>query len=157
MARFSFTVNGTVHDIEVPESTPLLYVLRDQLELNGPRYGCGAEQCGACRVIIDGELAYACTREASSLAGSVVETVDGLGGPNRLHPLQRAFLEHNAGQCGYCASGILMTAHALLQENSDPTREQIQQALKDNLCRCGAHNRIIKAVQRAAELMKAPQ
>jgi len=154
MAEFSFTLNGAPRTVEARADTPLLYVLRGQLQLNGPRYGCGQEQCGACRVIVDGALAFACTLPVGSADGTDIATVDGLANGDGLHPLQQAFLEFNSAQCGYCASGILISAYALLQRNANPTRGEIQEALKDNLCRCGAHNRIIKAVQRAAELMR---
>jgi len=154
MAEFSFTLNGAPRTVDARADAPLLYVLRNQLQLNGPRYGCGQEQCGACRVIVDGTLAFACTLTVGSADGTDITTVDGLASGDRLHPLQQAFLEFNSAQCGYCASGILMSAYALLQQNANPTRGEIQEALEDNLCRCGAHNRIIKAVQRAAEIMR---
>ena len=124
--------------------------VRNELGLNSPRYGCGKEQCGACRVLVDGELKYSCTLRAGEVAGKAVLTVEGLSGDHLLHPLQESFLTLNAGQCGYCLSGILMVAYELLARNPQPTREDIQIALKDNLCRCGAHNRIIRAIQRAA-------
>ena len=152
MARFSFTLNGSPCDVDADTSTPLLYVLRDNLALNGPRYGCGQEQCGACKVVIDGRTAWSCTTPIDDVDGRDVMTVDGLAGGGDLHPLQQAFLEFNAAQCGYCTSGILMAAWALLQENPAPNRQQIQQALDGHLCRCGAHNRIIAAVGRAAEM-----
>lgn len=155
MPNFSFSLNGAPCEVEAEADTPLLYVLRDQLSLNGPRYGCGLEQCGACRVIVDGQLAWACTRRIEDAAGTEITTVEGLATDQELHPLQQAFLEFNAAQCGYCTSGILMSAYALLQSNRNPDRAQIQEALADNLCRCGAHNRMIKAVQRAAEIMRA--
>ena len=155
MTDFSLTVNGKVRTVQADDNAPLLYVLRDQLQMNGPRYGCGKEQCGACRVLVDGRLAWACTLPVSAARDTQITTVDGLSTRGELHPLQAAFLEFNAAQCGYCASGILMSAYALLMENPAPTRSDIQQALKDHLCRCGAHNRMIRAVQRAAELMGA--
>lgn len=154
MSQFVFTLNGARAEVDAAADTPLLYILRDQLALNGPRYGCGLEQCGACRVLIDGNLAWSCTLPVESVHGHAVTTVEGLAEDGRLHPLQQAFLEFNAAQCGYCSSGILISASALLNENASPSREEIQAALAGNLCRCGAHNRVIKAVQRAAELMR---
>jgi len=155
MPEYAFTVNGTPIRIEADPDTPLLFVLRDQLDLNGPRFGCGLEQCGACRVLVNDELAWSCTRPVESVQGSDVTTVEGLADGAELHPLQQAFLEFNAAQCGYCASGILMSAHALLKRNPSPTREEIQAGLAQNLCRCGAHNRIIRAVMHAARQMRA--
>ena len=147
----SFTVNGHPAELDSEPETTLLFALRNKLELNSPRYGCGSEQCGACRVLVDDSLAYACTMPLSEVAGKDVVTVEGLPDGDKLHPLQTALLEVNAGQCGYCLSGILMAAHALLARNPRPTREQIQAALDDHLCRCGAHNRIIKAIQMVAD------
>lgn len=150
MATFSFTVNGDPVDVDAPPETPLLYVLRNRLGLNSPRYGCGQEQCGSCRVVVDGVPAWACTLRVDAANGTEVRTVESLVE----HPLQRAFLEFNAAQCGYCSSGILMSAWYLLQHNDNPSRTEIQTALRDHLCRCGAHNRVIKAVQRAAEILR---
>jgi nicotinate dehydrogenase subunit A len=154
MPAISFTLNGENHELDTDGATPLLYVLRDVLGLNSPRYGCGQEQCGSCRVIVDGKLTYTCTTPLEDIAGAEITTIEGLGQPGNLHPLQQGFLECNAAQCGYCSSGIIMTAYQLLGENADPSRQEIQAALADNLCRCGAHNRVIKAVQRAAEIMR---
>src|SRR5213595_507613 len=133
---------------------PLLAVLRNTLGLSGTRFGCGLEQCGACMVLVDGEPAYACTREVSTVAGKRVTTVEGLAGGDRLHPLQQAFLAEQAGQCGYCLSGILMSAAALLAHDPRPDRAAIVAALDRHLCRCGAHNRIVRAVERAAEMQQ---
>lgn len=155
MTRIRFKINDSRHEAEADDNTPLLYVLRNQCGLNGPRYGCGKEQCGACRVIINGALAWSCTTPVGTVQDAEIITVDGLGSADRLHPLQQAFLECNAAQCGYCASGIIMSAHALLEKNPNPDRAEIQQALAPNLCRCGAHNRIIRAVQRAADIMRS--
>jgi nicotinate dehydrogenase subunit A len=149
------TVNGIERVIEAPATTPLLDVLRNDLGLTGTRYGCGLEQCGACLVLVDGAPAYACTREVGTLAGRSVTTVEGLGTPEAPHPLQRAILAEQAGQCGYCLSGIMIAAAALLARNPAPDRAAIVAALDGNLCRCGAHNRIIRAVQRAAAEMRA--
>src|SRR2546423_6354877 len=137
-----FTVNGRPVGVEVAAPTPLLAVLRNTLGLSGTRFGCGLEQCGACLVLIDGAPAYACTREVSSVAGKAVTTVEGLKQAESLHPLQAAFLAEQAGQCGYCLSGILMSAAALLARNPRPSRGDIVAALERHLCRCGAHNRI---------------
>jgi nicotinate dehydrogenase subunit A len=146
----STIVNGNPVAIESPPGIPLLLCLRNELGLNSPRYGCGKEQCGACRVLVDGELKYSCTLETGEVEGKAVLTVEGLAGNDQLHPLQEAFLALNAGQCGYCLSGILIAAYELLVRIPQPKRQEIKTALKDNLCRCGAHNRIIRAIQQAA-------
>ena len=150
-------VNGEARRIETPAQTPLIYALRNELGLKGTRYGCGLEQCGACMILIDGEPAYACTRPVETAAGGEIVTIEGLGGEAGLHPLQQAFLDEQAGQCGYCLSGILISAHALLQRNPDPDRADIVQALDGHLCRCGAHTRIIRAVARAAAVIRGEQ
>jgi nicotinate dehydrogenase subunit A len=144
------TVNGRSFSVEVDVTTPLLDVLRNRLDLKGSRYGCGLEQCGACMVLIDNEPAYACARETGSVAGRSITTIEGLGSEADPHPLQRAFLEEQAGQCGYCLSGIIISAKALLDRNSQPSRADIVAALDKHLCRCGTHTRIIAAVQKAA-------
>ena len=145
-----FIVNGRKAKVAVEATTPLLAVLRNALGLAGSRFGCGLEQCGACMVLLDGEPVYACTREVGTVAGKAVTTVEGLANGESLHPLQQAFLAEQAGQCGYCLSGILMSAKALLDRNPHPTRADIVTALDKHLCRCGAHNRIIRAIERAA-------
>jgi nicotinate dehydrogenase subunit A len=142
-------INGAARRVDVPETITLLEVLRNHLGLMGARYGCGLEQCGACTVLVDGEPVYACTREAGSVAGRSVTTIESLGTPERPDPLQQAFLDEQAGQCGYCLSGIIMSARALLDRNPTPTRTEIVTALDRHLCRCGAHQRIIRAVERA--------
>jgi nicotinate dehydrogenase subunit A len=147
---FDFIVNGRKVDVAVEPTTPLLAVLRDALGLTGSRFGCGLEQCGACMVLIEGEPAYACSREVATVAGRTVTTIEGLANGDELHPLQQAVLDEQAGQCGYCLSGILISAKALLDRNSRPSRAEIVAALDKHLCRCGAHNRIIRAVERAA-------
>ncbi|MCB1691139.1 MAG: (2Fe-2S)-binding protein [Pseudomonadales bacterium] len=144
MAQFSLTVNGVPHRVEADEATPLLYVLRNMIGLDGPRYGCGAEQCGACTVLVNGEPRHACTVPIDQLAAASVVTVEGLARDG--HPLIEAFLAHNAAQCGYCSSGILVEAASLLAANPTPTRAEVMRALDGHLCRCGAHNRVIKAV-----------
>jgi nicotinate dehydrogenase subunit A len=145
------TVNGRVVSVPVAGDTPLLDVLRNHLDLKGSRYGCGLEQCGSCMVLIDGKAEYSCARELASVAGKRVETVESLAA----HPLRQAFLEEQAGQCGYCLSGILMSAKALLDHNPHPTRAEIVAALDAHLCRCGAHPRILRAVEKAALTMGA--
>lgn len=147
---FILTVNGRDHEVDVAPTTPLLDVLRNHLGLKGSRYGCGLEQCGACMVLIDGDVAFSCSREAGPLAGRAITTVEGLGSLGALHPLQQAFIDEQAGQCGYCLSGMLIAAKALLDRNPDPTRAEIAAALDPNLCRCGSHPRILRAVMRAA-------
>ncbi len=149
-----FVVNGRAVEIDADADAPLLEVLRNGLGLRGSRFGCGLEQCGACMVLLDGEPVYACTLAAGAAAGRNVVTVEGLGTPATPHPLQAAFLEEQAGQCGYCLSGILIAAKALLDRNPDPSRTEIAAALDRNLCRCGAHNRIMRAVARAAAALR---
>ena len=148
------TVNGRAHAIEAAPATPLLDVLRGPLRLSGTRHGCGLEQCGACRVLIDGVPAYACTREIGTLDGRSVLTVESLGSIDKPHPIQQAFLDEQAGQCGYCLSGILISAKALLDRNPTPTREDVVAALDTHLCRCGTHGRIIRAVLLAAARLR---
>jgi nicotinate dehydrogenase subunit A len=148
MADINLTVNDAHVQFDVDPTKPLLAVLRDDLALRGTRFGCGTEQCGACMVLIDGEPSYSCAREIATVAGKRVTTVEGLG-PNGMHPLQQAFLDEQAGQCGYCLSGILMSAAALLARNTQPSRAEVAAALDRHLCRCGVHNRIIRAVQKA--------
>jgi nicotinate dehydrogenase subunit A len=143
-------VNGRSVSVDTAATTPLLDVLRNHLDLKGSRYGCGLEQCGTCMVLLDGEPTYSCAREVGSVAGRHVTTIEGLGSPEHPHPLQQAFLQEQAGQCGYCLSGILISAKALLDRNPSPTRGEIVAALDKHLCRCGTHTRIIRAVQKAA-------
>ncbi len=158
MARiFELVVNGEARRVEAPARTPLIYVLRNQLGLKGTRYGCGLEQCGSCMVLIDGEPAYACSRAIDAAVGHDIVTVEGLAGDAPAHPLPQAFLEEQAGQCGYCLSGILISAHALLERNRSPNRAEIVEALDGHLCRCGAHTRIIRAVERAAAVLRGEQ
>lgn len=144
------TVNGRAINLDVNPATPLLDVLRNTLDLKGTRYGCGLEQCGTCMVLIDGVPSYSCARDIGSVAHRSVTTIEGLGTPDNLHPLQRAFLHEQAGQCGYCLSGIIVTAAALLRDNPEPTRAEIAAALDKHLCRCGTHTRIIAAIQSLA-------
>jgi nicotinate dehydrogenase subunit A len=151
----ALTVNGRAVNVAAAhDEVPLLDVLRNELRLVGTRFGCGLEQCGCCTVLIDGKPEKSCSRPISSVAGRSVTTVEGLGTPEHPHPLQQAFLEEQAGQCGYCLSGILLSAKALFERNPAPTRPEIASALDDNLCRCGTHNRIIRAVEKAAARMR---
>jgi nicotinate dehydrogenase subunit A len=153
--KFEFSLNGKPVSISLDnEETPLLNVLRNDLGVMGTRYGCGLDQCGCCMVLIDGAPEKCCTKPVWSVAGKGVTTVEGLGTPERPHPLQQAFIEEQAGQCGYCLAGILIAAKALLERNASPTRLEIAQALDGNICRCGAHNRIMRAVEKAAARMR---
>ncbi|WP_439548259.1 (2Fe-2S)-binding protein [Falsiroseomonas sp.] len=146
----AFTLNGAAVAAPIEDDAPLLAALRGPLGLSGTRYGCGAEQCGACLVLVDGQPAYACTLHSGAVAGRSVTTVEGLGTPDAPHALQAAFLELQAGQCGFCLSGILLRASVLLRDNPAPTEDDVRVALDPHLCRCGSHNRIIRAVLRAA-------
>jgi nicotinate dehydrogenase subunit A len=150
-AIINLNVNGTERTVEADPASALLGVLRNQLGLTGTRYGCGANQCGACNVLIEGQAVAACDTPLWAAAGKMIVTVEGLGTPERPHPLQRAFIAEQACQCGYCLSGILMSAAALLKRNPNPSEVEVRAALDRNLCRCGAHNRIVRAVQRAAK------
>lgn len=147
-----FHLNGKPVSLDVNPTTPLLDVLRNHENVIGTRYGCGLEQCGACMVLVDGKPEYSCAREVGSVAGRSVVTIEGIGTADNLHPIQLAFLEQQAGQCGYCLSGIIISTKALLDCNPNPTRADIVAALDKHLCRCGTHTRIIAAVQRAARI-----
>jgi nicotinate dehydrogenase subunit A len=144
-------VNGAERTVEADPASSLLGALRGQLGLTGSHFGCGANQCGACNVMIEGQAVAACDTPLWAAAGKDIVTVEGLGTPERPHPLQRAFLAEQASQCGYCLSGILISAAALLKHNPDPSEAEVRAALDRNLCRCGAHNRIVRAVLRAAK------
>ncbi len=146
----SLTVNGQPRELRVNDADTLLEVMRDRLKLWSVREACGVGACGSCTVLLDGRPVSACFLLATRLDGSAVETVEGLGGPDDLHPLQQAFLEHDAAQCGYCTPGFLMAAKALLAERSDPTEDQIREYLSGNLCRCGGYPNIVRAVRAAA-------
>ena len=149
------SVNGRTVKVTVAnEEASLLSVLRNDLGLVGARFGCGLEQCGCCMVLIDGQPTKSCAKPAWSVAGKSITTVEGLGTPERPHPLQQALLDEQAGQCGYCLSGIIVSAKALLDRNPAPTRAEIALALDDNLCRCGSHNRILRAVEKAAAMQR---
>lgn len=152
MPRKQLTVNGkrVTIDIDDPDM-PLLYALRDNLALHGPRFGCGLSQCGSCTVHVDGKAVRSCVTPVSSITNKQkVVTLEGLGSGNKLHPVQRAFIEEQAAQCGYCINGMIMESAAFLASNKKPTDAQIRQALANNLCRCGTHDRIVKAVKRAS-------
>ena len=146
----AFSLNGAPTTLDLPDDVPLLAALREGAGLSGPRFGCGVEACGACHVLLDGRSVPSCMLPLSAVAGRAVVTVEGLGSEDAPHPLQTAFLDEQAGQCGYCLSGILVSAAALLAANPDPDEAAIRAALDPHLCRCGSHNRIIRAVRRAA-------
>ena len=154
MATLTLRVNGETRTVAVEPDTPLLYVLRNDLELNGPKYGCGLAQCGACTVLIDGRPLRSCVTPTSSATKGRITTIEGLGSIEKLHPLQRAFIAEQACQCGFCGNGMVMAAKALLDRNPRPTEREIKQALNEHLCRCASHNRIVRAVQRAAQEMR---
>ena len=152
---FGFTVNGKAVRVGAAADTPLLDVLRNHLGLRGTKFGCGLEQCGCCMVLIEGKPEKSCGKALATVAGKAVVTIEGLGSRNRPHPLQQAFLDEQAGQCGYCLPGILISAKALLDENPAPSRAEIAAALDDHICRCGSHVRIIRAVGLAASRIRA--
>ena len=154
MPSTTFSVNGKPASVAADPDTPLLDVLRNHLRFTGTKFGCGLEQCGTCMVLIDGEPVKSCGKAVSTVAGKNVLTIEGLGTPERPHPLQQAFLDEQAGQCGYCLSGILLSAKALLDRNPAPSRREIALALDDNICRCGSHHRILRAVEKAAARMR---
>ncbi len=144
------SINGKTHRLRVSPDTPLLYVLRNDLELNGAKFGCGLAQCGACTVLVEGDAVRSCSYPVAAAQGRPIITIEGLGSVDRPHPVQRAFIAEQAAQCGYCINGMVMAATALLQRNPNPDHAAIRQALAGNLCRCGTHARILRAVARAA-------
>ena len=152
--KVALNVNGkkTSSQLDDPQ-TPLLYMLRDDVGLHGPRFGCGLGQCGACLVLVDGKATRSCVTPVSAVTGKKIVTLEGLGTPVEPHPLQQAFIDEQAVQCGYCINGMIMQAAALLQTNRTPSEEQIRDALAGNLCRCGTHLRIVRAIKRASETM----
>lgn len=150
MARIPLKVNGKTSIVEADPQTPLLYVLRNDLQLNGPKFGCGLAQCGSCTVIMNGNAIRSCATPVSAAQGRAVTTLEGLGSTKKLHPVQKAFIDEQAAQCGYCINGMIMTAKVLLDKNPRPTDSQIREALAGNLCRCGTHIRILRAVKRAS-------
>jgi nicotinate dehydrogenase subunit A len=149
----TLTVNGRRRTVAAAPETRLLYVLRNDLELNAAKFGCGMAQCGACTVLVDGKPIRSCVTPALAVRDTKITTVEGLGSANDLHPLQKAFIAEQAAQCGYCIAGMMMSAKALLDETPRPSEAEIRQALAGNLCRCGTHNRIVRAIQRAAKEM----
>ena len=151
----ALTVNGRAHALAVPRDAPLLNILRNDLGLNGPKYGCGLGECGACTVLVNGIEARACVIPVGGVEGRAITTLEGLGVNGVLHPVQQAFIDGQAAQCGYCLNGMIVSTVALLKRFAHPTEQQTRDALAHNLCRCGAHLEILQAVQRAAELMAA--
>jgi nicotinate dehydrogenase subunit A len=147
----SLKVNGSQRAVPAAADTPLLYVLRNDFALNGAKFGCGLAQCGACTVLVDGRAVRSCITEIGTIGEAEITTIEGLGAIDNLHPLQRAFIDMQAAQCGYCIAGMIMTAKDLLDRNRHPTPDEVREALAGNLCRCGTHNRIVHAVLRAAE------
>jgi nicotinate dehydrogenase subunit A len=150
MARIPLKVNGKAHVIDAEPDMPLLYALRNDLQLNGPKFGCGMAQCGACTVILEGNAIRSCVTPMSAVQNKPVTTLEGLGSTKKMHRIQQAFVDEQALQCGYCANGMIMTTKALLDRNPKPTDAQIREALAGNLCRCGTHVRILRAVKRAS-------
>ena len=154
MTEYNLTINKKQVAVEADPQSPLLFVLRS-LGIMSPRYGCGLEQCGSCRIMVDGKPAYACTKIVSEATDVDIETIEGLDESTHIKSIQQAFMAENAGQCGYCLSGIIISAVHLLKQNPAPDRGEIQAALDDHLCRCGAHNRIIKAIQSVVDELGA--
>ena len=154
MEPLTLVVNGNAVSVIADGDTPLLDVLRNHLGLVGTKFGCGQEQCGCCMVLVDDRPEKSCGKALSTVADKAITTIEGLGSPDRPHPLQQAFLDEQAGQCGYCLSGILISAKALVDRNSSPSRAEIAAALDDNICRCGSHVRILRAVERAARVLR---
>ena len=151
MSVFNLKVNGVTHAVDVDPTTPLLYVLSDDLALRGPKFGCGLSQCGACTVNIKGRAVRSCVTPVGTLDGSEITTLEGLGSPEHPHPLQQAFIDEQAMQCGFCINGVIMTAKALVDRTPNPTDAQIKQAMATVLCRCAAHQRIFQAIRRYAQ------
>ena len=151
MSAITLKVNGQTHTVDVDPTTPLLYVLSDDLQLRGPKFGCGLSQCGACTAIVDGNAVRTCVMPVSRVSGAEITTLDGLGTPENPHPIQRAFIDEQAAQCGFCLSGIVLTALALLNKTPTPTDAQLRDAMSGVLCRCFTHQRMIGAIQRYAQ------
>jgi nicotinate dehydrogenase subunit A len=155
-APISLFVNGRPHALSIPSTTTLLHVLRNDLKLNGPKFGCGLGECGACSVLVDGDCVRACVVPVGNVIGRQIVTLEGLGSTDRLHPIQQAFITAQAAQCGYCLNGMIITAKAFLDRNPRPSDAEIRRALQYNLCRCGTHLEILEAVRLAAETLDAP-
>src|SRR5258708_39757125 len=153
MSAMTLKVNGRTHNVDGGPATPLLYVLSDDLELRGPKFGCGLGQCGACTVIVKGQAIRSCVTPVKSVEGSEITTIEGLGTIEKPHPLQQAFIDEQAAQCGYCINGMIMAAKDLLDRNPRPTELDVREGLATNLCRCGTHGRIVRAVLRASQSM----
>ena len=151
MSSITLTVNGRAHTVDVDPATPLLYVLSDDLELRGPKFGCGLSQCGCCTVIVEGQAVRSCATPVERVAGASITTLEGLGTIEKPHPIQQAFIDEQAMQCGFCLSGVIMTAKALLDRTPNASEAQIKQALSTVLCRCGAHVRMMAAIKRYAD------
>jgi nicotinate dehydrogenase subunit A len=155
VAAISLNVNGRTHNLDVDPATPLLYVLGDEVGVNGPKFGCGLGQCGACTVIVKGRAVRSCITPVSSVAGADITTLEGLGSSAKPHPLQQAFIDEQAAQCGFCVNGVILTAKAFLDANPKATDDQIQQALSTVLCRCFTHTRMLRAIRRYADGLNA--
>ena len=153
MSAITLKVNGRTHNLDLDPATPLLYALSDDLELNGPKFGCGLGQCGACTVIVKGQAIRSCITPVRTVAGAEITTLEGLGTVDKPHPLQRAFIEEGAAQCGFCVNGVIMTAKALLDKNPRANEQEIQQALSGVLCRCFTNVRMLKAIEKAGKEM----
>lgn len=151
MSMITLKVNGQTHTVDVDPTTPLLYVLSDDLELRGPKFGCGLGQCGSCTVIADGKAIRSCSTPVNTMQGADITTLEGLGTPDNPHPLQKAFIDEQAVQCGFCLSGVILTAKAFLDQNPKATEQQIRQAMSGVLCRCFAHTRMLRAISRYAQ------
>jgi nicotinate dehydrogenase subunit A len=151
MSVISLRINGHTHSLDLDPATPLLYVLSDDLELRGPKFGCGLSQCGACTVIVNGEAIRSCVTAVKDVAGAEITTLEGLGTPEKPHPIQQAFIDEQASQCGFCLNGVIMTAKALLDKKPKASEQEIQQALSGVLCRCFAHVRMYRAIERYAQ------
>jgi len=154
MSAITLKVNGHTHPLDIDPATPLLYALSDDLELRGPKFGCGLGQCGACTVIVKGNAVRSCITPVNSVAGAEITTLEGLGTPEKPHPIQQAFIDEQAAQCGFCVSGIIMTAKAFLDKNPNAGEEQIRQAMSGVLCRCFTHVRLLAAIRRYARQME---
>ena len=154
MSAISFTVNGRAHSVDTDPATPLLYVLSDDLGLRGPKFGCGLGQCGACTVLVRGRSVRSCVTPVSTIGGADITTLEGLGSVEHPHPIQQAFIDEQAAQCGFCLSGVILTAKALLDQNPKASETEIQQALSGVLCRCFVHSRMLKAIGRYAETLR---